>query len=71
LNLAADGNGDDKVSAADYTVWRDHFGASLGAGSGVGVATPEPGSLTLIWLAIGGMAFAGRQQIRGTRVQTL
>jgi len=30
--LAADGNGNSIVDAADYTVWRDHLGASVGFG---------------------------------------
>jgi hypothetical protein len=36
----SDGNGDGRVSAADYTVWRDHYGlTNLGSGSGAAVAS--------------------------------
>jgi glucose/arabinose dehydrogenase len=60
----ADGNGDRRVSAADYTVWRDHLGASLGAGSGSGVATPEPGTLALSAIAAFGLASSAVRQRR-------
>jgi hypothetical protein len=46
--MAADGNGDGRISAADYTRWRDNLGASLGSGAGAAalvsaeVATDRP-----------------------------
>jgi hypothetical protein len=53
----ADGSGDGIVDAADYTIWRDHLGATGGGGSGALTAVPEPAGGTL--LVLGGiLAFA-------------
>jgi hypothetical protein len=63
---SADGNFDGVVDAADYMVWRDHFGDTLvGAGFGslasiggglAAVAVPEPTAALLACLAITTMA---------------
>ena len=53
--LAADGNGNHIIDAADYTVWRDNLGATLfGAGSGANATAtvPEPTSL---WMLLAGI----------------
>lgn len=67
-SLAGDFNGDGKVDAADYTVWRNglggayvqadytewknHFGQSAGAGA---VSVPEPAGL-MLWVAATGIS---------------
>jgi hypothetical protein len=66
LPLPGDYNGDGKVDAADYAVWRktdktqtgynlwrSHFGQTAGGGAGVTVntAVPEPSALVLLLLA--------------------
>jgi hypothetical protein len=38
------------VDAADYVVWRDHFGQSLGGGASIGV--PEPSIVMMPALAV-------------------
>ena len=65
--LAADGNGDGTVNAADFTIWRDNLGATLGSGSGaagyplgasaapLSPAVPEPSTLAL---AVFGLAYS-------------
>ena len=40
--LAADGNNDGIIDAADYTIWRDHAGD---AGSAAIASVPEPPSI--------------------------
>jgi hypothetical protein len=64
-SLAADGNNDGIIDAADYTVWRDHLGAqsvysSLGqASAGGGLATasvPEPSTAVMLILAAAGVS---------------
>jgi hypothetical protein len=50
--LAADGNGDGRVNAADYTVWRNNLGASLPGSGSAGaspshIGVPEPPAFTL------------------------
>ena len=40
--LAADGNGNHVVDAADYSIWRDHLGATLGSGSGLALPSAKP-----------------------------
>jgi hypothetical protein len=67
LSLQGDYNGDNRVDAADYVVWRktdgtpagynawrSNFGASLGIGSGnmLGSAVPEPGSLMTLMFGV-------------------
>ncbi len=47
--LLADGNGDGRVDAADYTVWRDNYNAPPSAVAG-GVGVAEPAAATL-WTA--------------------
>jgi hypothetical protein len=46
-----DNNG--AVDAADYDVWRAHFGQTAGSGAGVGAnaAVPEPATLAMLILA--------------------
>ncbi|HEX4413273.1 MAG TPA: hypothetical protein VH107_06565 [Lacipirellulaceae bacterium] len=74
--LTGDYNGDGKVDARDYVVWRDtgingaqgytdwraHFGATSGSGSSLGSATfvPEPASAMLLVLASCWGLIAGR-----------
>jgi hypothetical protein len=63
ITLPGDFNGDDRVDAADYVVWRKtdgttakynewrgNFGATAGAGSGLGIggAVAEPGGAVLL-----------------------
>jgi hypothetical protein len=48
-HLAADGNHDGHVDAADYTVWRDAFSQATSFSS---TATPEPGCVVLMTLAL-------------------
>lgn len=43
-SLAGDGNGDGRIDAADYTLWRDRFGSQL--------SIPEPVSALLLFSAI-------------------
>jgi hypothetical protein len=40
------------VGNDDYTRWRTRFGNTL-AGSGAGVAIPEPGSVSILMIAVG------------------
>jgi hypothetical protein len=46
-----------KIDAADYTVWKNNFGMTAGAGAGGGSLSaevvPEPATLALL-LALGG-----------------
>ena len=61
--LAADGNGNHVVDAADYTVWRNNLGATLGSGSGAALPSaaplsagvPEPSALALAAVGIVGL----------------
>ena len=55
-SIAADGNGDGAVDAADYTVWRDHL-----VGRRRSTAVPEPGALTVAALAIGALTTVRRR----------
>jgi endonuclease/exonuclease/phosphatase family metal-dependent hydrolase len=53
----ADGNGDEMINDEDYAVWRSHFGepanASLASAAvGWDIAVPEPGTATLLFLAV-------------------
>lgn len=50
-SLAADGDGDGSVDVDDFNVWKNHFGQSLGSGSGA-AAVPEPASCVVLLLAI-------------------
>jgi sugar lactone lactonase YvrE len=55
----ADGNGDGIVSAADYTVWRNALGISMGATASA-VEAPEPAAF---WLAcFGTLCLIGRRR---------
>jgi hypothetical protein len=57
LGLAGDYNGDGKVSAADYTVWRDTLGSSTDLrADGNNSTTIDPGDYT-IWLDNFGAGF--------------
>ena len=62
LGNNADGNKNGVVDAADYVVWRKNLGASLfsGVNPGLGLASavvPEPGTFTLVTLALSALAF--------------
>ena len=49
------------VTNEDYDVWKTNFGNAAAAGSSSGSgAVPEPGSLTLLFLAVIGIAFCRR-----------
>ena len=56
--LANDPNGNGIADEEDFAYWREHFGESLGGGSGQGLASvPEPASLVLVvmgWLLMVG-----------------
>ena len=76
--LLGDFNGDLKVDAADYTVWRDglgtlydqddyddwksNFGAGTGSGSAAVGAVPEPTSIALVLVGLAGLA-VGRRRV--------
>jgi hypothetical protein len=62
--LASDGNGDNVVDAADYTVWRDH----LTTGSGAAAAVPEPRAIVLLGIA-GAVVGLSRRRKRGSGVR--
>jgi hypothetical protein len=47
--LAADGNGDGRVDAADYVVWRNAVGP---AGPAATNAVPEPGTIVVAVLTM-------------------
>jgi hypothetical protein len=50
----ADGNRDGIVDAADYTVWRNNYSPGLdGAAANASVGVPEPGTMSLVWMAAG------------------
>lgn len=51
-SLGADGNGDGRVDAADYTLWRDLMSAAA-------VAVPEPGG---VWLVVAALAAGWRRR---------
>ena len=55
--LGPDGNGDFRVDAADYTVWRDAYDAQQAA-----LATPEPSVVSLAAIGAGLTAFRRRQR---------
>jgi hypothetical protein len=72
---AADGIGNSEI-AADYSVWHDNLGGTLGSGSGaagyplgasaapLSATVPEPASILLIAVGILGLAArAGRQLV--------
>jgi endonuclease/exonuclease/phosphatase family metal-dependent hydrolase len=66
----ADGNGNNVVDAADYTIWRDHFtGAGGGASAITGVPEPESSFFAVVALAaiVGGGARRSSCVGRGTR----
>ena len=50
------------VSIADYNSWKANFGAMAGSGSLAGAAVPEPASLGLMGMAIGGFGFVRRRR---------
>jgi hypothetical protein len=52
----ADGNGDDSVDAADYTVWRNHLGTTANAGISAVSDVPEPHTMLIAALALGSVS---------------
>jgi GH18 family chitinase len=54
-DLRADGNGNGIIDSGDYVVWRKHM-APPGAGSIVGGNVPEPTTLSLMLIALIGIA---------------
>ena len=50
-NLAADGDGNGSIDADDYTVWKNHFGQSLGPGSGCVISRSRTGRIVLLSIA--------------------
>jgi peptidyl-prolyl cis-trans isomerase A (cyclophilin A) len=52
-NAAADGNGDGRVDASDYIIWRKGLTGGAGAGNSSGSGVPEPSSVALL---LGGLA---------------
>ena len=53
--MPADGNGDEVVDGADYTIWADNFGAPASSAA----ATPEPAGALLA--VLGGIALGARR----------
>jgi len=53
------------VNAADYTVWRNNLGATLGSGTIVNTSVPEPSAAVLlaVGLAIVAMRAGDRRQL--------
>jgi hypothetical protein len=43
------------IDQADYDFWRANFGASVGAGNGLGSAVPEPTGAMLVMFAVAGI----------------
>ena len=83
VTLPGDFNGDDRVDAADYVVWRKtdgtpakynewrgNFGATAGAGSGLGIggAVAEPGGVVLLMVGLAALCAyrPGRRSSIGT-----
>jgi hypothetical protein len=62
-NLMADGNGNNVVDAADYTIWRDHLGATS-AGSAAVTSVPEPRTALLLIVAAFAWPMAASKMIR-------
>ena len=50
IGLAADGDGDQMITEADYGIWKTNFGHHAGGGAGVNAnaAVPEPATMVLI-----------------------
>ena len=44
-NLPADGDGNGKIDAGDYDVWKSHFGNGAGSRQLASSAVPEPASI--------------------------
>jgi len=59
--LAADGNNDGSVNVLDFSVWKSHFGETLG-GSGGLAAVPEPASAVLLMISFLASTGARRQR---------
>ena len=68
-NALANDNGlGTPIGPSHYSLWRANFGNSAGAGAGSGVenggAVPEPGTLSLVVLAVGTVLACGRRSGR-------
>ena len=57
-NLAADGDGDDAITQANYIVWKSNVGNPSGAGVGAAAAVPEPATSVLLMFAVAGASGA-------------
>jgi hypothetical protein len=54
----ADGDGSGVIDAGDYDVWKANFGATPGNGAVASSTVPEPSSLVLLLVALGGMSLS-------------
>jgi mannan endo-1,4-beta-mannosidase len=59
-HLAADANGNNQIDAGDYDVWRSHFGQTVGSGSSLSAAVPEPATVSLSAIVLVGAAMRRR-----------
>lgn len=62
--LAADSNRDGIVNAADLSLWQQQFGSAIVGNAASNSSVPEPGSLQLIFVALGGALRARRRRAR-------
>jgi hypothetical protein len=46
--LAADGDGDQAITTADYDIWKANFGHAANAGAGDAATVPEPPSIAIV-----------------------
>ncbi len=60
-DLAADGNGNGVIDGGDYTIWKSKFIEDATPGGLQTAAIPEPASLALLALAIGGAVLVSKR----------